>query len=457
MVYITLKQSPMYRQMSLEEFLMNDEPADTLITKNISNTRTFCLKEVPQKYISNLSPHHMLSELVNFNKRAEIVLSGDRLSYYTSFYIAKHGKGMDTLFKNTFDTQKRYVNCDSSSVCRGISEAVRPLLSEHEMTEHQKIFDVAEKKYLDTLQKAGFDLSKVDFNKVLKLSFRQINAPKSILKDMLVDLKRTLEESFGILYHTSAFAYVKKRCTIDALKRHQANESRWYAKYDFTDFFGSTTLEYCMQVCSQIFPLSEIVKIQGGYEELKKALELGFLNGGLPQGTPLSPTLTNIIMIPIDYALSNTLREYEGQHFVYTRYADDMLISSKYDFDFKKIENLILDTLEKNGAPFRLNCEKTRYGSSAGSNWNLGLMLNKDNQITVGHENKRKLKAALTNYVLDSKNGSPWNKTDVQALEGTRNYYRTVERENIDKIVAQINQKFSVDVEYMIKQDLQTA
>lgn len=454
MVYITIKQSPMYHQMSLEDFLFKDFSENALISKNTANTRTLCLEKVPEKYTEKLSPRYLLSKISAFNILHESLSAHDRLSLYTSFCIPKHGKGMDTLFKNTFDTQNRYIKCNSSKVCKGIADAVRPLLSEHEMTEHQRIFDAARNKFLSILKETGFDIDKIDFEAILKSSFRQINAPKQELKEALTNLKGILEDDLGLLYHTAAFAYVKKRCTIDALKRHQANESRWYAKYDFSDFFGSTTLDYTMKVCSMIYPLSEIIKLPKGYDEVRRALELGFLNGGLPQGTPLSPTLTNIIMIPIDHALFNTLRDYDGQHYVYTRYADDILISSKYDFQFKKTENLIIDTLSKFGAPFHLNREKTRYGSSAGSNWNLGLMLNKDNQITVGHENKRKLQAALTNYILDFKNGAPWDKTEVQVLEGSRNYYRTVERENIDRIVERINKKFGVDVVEMIKDDL---
>lgn len=456
MVYITIKQPPIYRQLSLEDYLLGDFSEDVLISSNTTNTRTFCLEKVTSKYIEKLSPRHLLSKISEFNDLHEQLAKKDRLSLYTSFYIPKHGKGMDTLFKSTFDSQHRYIKCDSSKVCKEIAAAVKPLLSEHEMTVHQKIFETAEAKFKSVLNEAGFDTSKVDFGVILKSSFRQINAPKQELKEALTNLKGILEDDLGILYHTSAFAYVKKRCTIDSLKRHQANESRWYAKFDFSDFFGSTTLDYAMKMCSMIYPISEIVKLQRGRYELERALELGFLNGGLPQGTPLSPMLTNIIMIPIDHALFNTLRNYEGQRYVYTRYADDILISSRYGFDFKKTENLIIDTLNKFGAPFRLNTDKTRYGSSAGSNWNLGLMLNKDNQITVGHENKRKLQAALTNYVLDSKNGTPWDKSEVQVLEGSRNYYRMVEQENIDRIVERVNRKFGVNVAEMIKEDLRT-
>ena len=102
-------------------------------------------------------------------------------------------------------------------------------------------------------------------------------------------------------YHTAAFAYVKKRSTVDAVKRHQKNSSKWFAKLDLHDFFGSTTLDYAISMFSMVFPFSEIVKEPQGEEALRTAMSLAFLNGGLPQGTPISPLITNVMMIPVDF------------------------------------------------------------------------------------------------------------------------------------------------------------
>jgi len=170
---------------------------------------------------------------------------------------------------------------------------------------------------------------------------RRIDAPVIELKDALRKLKRIFENDFKALYHTSAFAYVKKRSHLDAIKRHQANESKWFGKYDLSNFFGSTTLEFVMRMFEMVFPFSEIMKYKTGREELEKALELAFLNGGLPQGTPISPLITNIMMIPIDFKLSNGFREFHDQSFVYTRYADDFLVRSRYTFDPKEVERIL--------------------------------------------------------------------------------------------------------------------
>lgn len=283
---------------------------------------------------------------------------------------------------------------------------------------------------------------------------RKIDAPCEELTNALRELKYIIEHEFHVLYHTAAYAYVKGRSTIDAVKKHQVNESKWFAKFDLSNFFGSTTIDFVMAQLSKIYPFSRIVKYEDGERALRTAFGLAFLDGGLPQGTPISPIITNIIMIPIDYEIFNTLRNYESNKYVYTRYADDFIISSKYKFDYKDIENLIIMTLAKYNAPFKLNTEKTRFGSSAGSNWNLGVMLNKDNEMTIGYKNKRSFQAMLFSYAMDKKDGKTWELHDIQILEGYRNYYSMIEREAIAALVNKVGNKVGVDIRKEIKKDL---
>lgn len=280
---------------------------------------------------------------------------------------------------------------------------------------------------------------------------RTIDAPNDELKFALSELKYILENEFGLLYHTAAYAYVKDRCTVDAVKRHQANNSRWFLKTDFSGFFPSTTLEFTMKMMSMIYPFSELVKHDDGREELERALSLGFLNGGLPQGTPLSPTLTNAIMIPIDHYLSKHFSELS---MVYTRYADDIDVSSKYSFNYKDTVEYINDIVKKFGAPYTIKPEKTHYGSSAGKNWMLGVMLNADNKITIGHREKKYLKAMLNNYIRDYKAGVQWDISDVQTMVGKISYYKMVESDTIMFIIKQYNEKYNVDVGKMLKADI---
>jgi hypothetical protein len=377
MVYITVMQSPIYHQMTLEEFLFQNFQAPTVINTNVSNTRTYAYETVSEYFTSRIDTDALIRKLVRFNEQTEALRAQERSTLYETFHIPKKSGGL-----------------------------------------------------------------------------RRIDAPKPELMNALRNLKTIFEENFHALYHTSAFAYVKNRCTVDAVKRHQKNNSKWFGKLDLHDFFGSTTLDYVIKMFSMVFPFSEIVKLPNGEAELRKALDLAFLNGGLPQGTPLSPLITNVMMIPVDYKLANAFRDFDKQRFIYTRYADDFIISSKVDFDVHRVEKLVVDTLHEFGAPFTINESKTRYGSSAGRNWNLGVMLNKDNEITVGHKKKRQFQSMLYNYITDKRKGISWPREDVQTMQGLHSYYRMVESETIDAIVKHTNEKMETDVLRLIKDDL---
>lgn len=379
MIYIVVKQSPMYKQMNIEDLLFGSVCDNLLISKNIGNTKTYCLEELPEKLHRAINKGALINKLKEFNQSVDHLRMVDRAKLYYSFLIPKKTGGT-----------------------------------------------------------------------------RRIDAPNPELMDALRSLKTLFETSFGakVLYHTSAFAYIEGRSTIDAVKRHQANESRWYAKFDLSNFFGNTTMEFTMQQLSMIFPFSEIIKIPEGRAELEKALDLAFLNGGLPQGTPISPLITNIIMIPIDFKLKKALRDFDGKYHVYTRYADDFIISSRYDFNFRNVEKLIADTIVDSGAKFRLKPEKTRYGSTAGRNFNLGLMVTSENRITIGNAKKRQIEMLMRNYAIDVKNGNRWNLSDVQVFAGQLSYLRMVEPDVFERIVQHINGKFSIDIMSEIKADL---
>lgn len=388
MVYITVKQSPQYHQMSLEELLfgVQGNSYSQLVNLNSTNTRTYAVDIVSERFTERINVRDLIAKLEKFNSETQELRDKHRHDLYYTFHIPKKSGGL-----------------------------------------------------------------------------RKIDAPEPELKDALCRLKTIFEEDFCALYHTSAFAYIKKRSVIDCMKKHQQNKSKWFCKLDLSNFFGSTTLEFVMNMFSKIFPFSEVVKYTIGKQALETALSLAFLDGGLPQGTPISPIITNIMMIPVDFKIANTFRDFKyvnkngeevSQKFVYTRYADDFQISSKYNFDFHTIEQFIVDTLASFDAPFKLNKSKTRYGSSAGRNWNLGVMLNKDNKITVGYQKKRRFQAMLTSYVMDKRNGVDWDKSDIQTMEGYRNYYRMVEGETIDRIVDHLSMKFGVDIVGLIKADL---
>lgn len=295
---------------------------------------------------------------------------------------------------------------------------------------------------------------------------REINAPDDDLALCLRELKLILEKDFYAMHHASAYAYVSGRSTKDAVAVHQRNDSRWFLKLDLHGFFPSTTLDFTMEMLSKIYPFALVMQEPEGERELRKALSLAFLNGGLPMGTPLSPCLTNLIMIPFDYEFSRYLRrrydphanaDNKGRMFAYTRYADDMDISCRIWFNKDVVIDKIKEIFRHFHAPYQINAEKTHYGSRNGKNWMLGLMLNSNNEITIGHKKKENLRAMLTNYVLARTSGTPWTLEQLQYLRGIISYYRMVNQESTNAVIAQVGVKRGVDVEDLLKQDIRAA
>ena len=170
--------------------------------------------------------------------------------------------------------------------------------------------------------------------------FREINAPLPELKTDLKYISNLLTNYLGILSHDSAWAYIPGRDVVHAMKEHAKNKSRWYLKLDLHDFFGSCNKEFIIKQLKKIYPFAALTTYTD--EILNNIADLATKDNGLPQGTPLSPTLTNLIMVEFDYKINNILKnmagkEIELQKYIYTRYADDIIISAKNKFDYNKI------------------------------------------------------------------------------------------------------------------------
>lgn len=81
-------------------------------------------------------------------------------------------------------------------------------------------------------------------------------------------------------------------------------------------------------------------------------------------------------------------------------------------------------------------------------------MLNKDNEITVGHKKKKQLKSMMYNYITDKRKGLEWDKNDIQIMMGLYSYYKMVEGDTIDAIVSHLGSKLGVDIIQVMKSDL---
>lgn len=274
---------------------------------------------------------------------------------------------------------------------------------------------------------------------------RKIDAPSDELKQVQWKILDLFNTYFPDMHHTSAFAYVKNRSTIDCLKRHTGNKSKFYMKIDFKDFFGSFSGEDVIRLMREVSPFGTGANRTpfGITPSTLWLMSVATKDGRLVQGSPLSPMLTNIIMIPFDHILCNRLKK---KKIIYTRYCDDIILSSKKRIDTHEIIGLVDSVIREKNYPLRINYEKTRVGSVNGRNWNLGLMINGSNRITVGHEQKKIMKASLHHAIMKIKAGELLQKEEATHLFGVLNYYRSVEIEYFTYVLDWFKKKYQIDI-----------
>lgn len=246
--------------------------------------------------------------------------------------------------------------------------------------------------------------------------YREIKAPIDSLKIAQRAILRHMQNQAKILEHQAAYGFVKHRNCKQALEIHKANHSRWFLKLDFHNFFPSFTADILVEQLRKNAAIHY-------YSPATVAEIIHYCTDSdnkLVQGAPTSPYLANIAMIPFDHALQNYCRE---QHLVYTRYADDILISGRKSFDWRAVRHTVNVLLETHGyTGFTLAQDKTRYGNFNGANWNLGMMYNNNFDITVGHEAKHTMKVIAHKW-------NTLSEEDKQHWKGVFAYYKYIEPE----------------------------
>lgn len=263
---------------------------------------------------------------------------------------------------------------------------------------------------------------------------RVLNAPNYELKELQREILNFLSKDCKTLPHNAAHAFVKNRNCKTAMQVHQRNNSRWFLKLDIKDFFNNCDEEKLKEKLNRIYPLTFFTTSQIGW-----IINTCTLRSSLPQGAPTSPILSNLYMLDFDHILTKQL----GTGYVYTRYADDILISSRVKFDYAEIVDVVATHLADEG--MCLNHTKTRFGSSNGSNWNLGIMYNKDLNITVGYRNKHLIKNKIHNLFTNiPEENTPefdvWL-SSVRSLQGTLAYYTYIEPEYFNNLLQKYRNK----------------
>ncbi|NFG58609.1 hypothetical protein FC778_07830 [Clostridium botulinum] len=188
------------------------------------------------------------------------------------------------------------------------------------------------------------------------------------------------------IFHESSYAYRKRKSIVDCINTHRINN--YFLKYDIKSFFNSINKKILLAgVCHELK-----IDIKAYGKEIESIFSTCFYNNKLPLGLITSPILSDIYMKVFDVKLTNYLTE-KYNTCVYTRYADDILISNGEMLEKEKedeIDNYIINELK--GISLKLNDKKIRKVkiSETGDHFKfLGVNIVKgeeDNYLTVGRE-----------------------------------------------------------------------
>lgn len=211
---------------------------------------------------------------------------------------------------------------------------------------------------------------------------RDIKEPVGLTKSVQRNICYTMKTNLKILPHDCCHGFVKHRRCLSAMEVHRENQSNWFLKLDIHNFFPSITKEHILEMFSWL-PQMETIP-----DSVKEYLAdtLTDETGRLTQGCVSSPYIANLVLLDFDYKFSNWCRK---NRLTYTRYADDMCISSRVKFDKRKVAEKVSSLLPEG---IKINNEKTKMTSIAQENVFLGIHYNQDKNLTVGHETKHLMK-----------------------------------------------------------------
>jgi retron-type reverse transcriptase len=231
---------------------------------------------------------------------------------------------------------------------------------------------------------------------------RIIHAPRVALKVIQKWFGFHLAEA--IKFDDCIFGFIKGRSAVDAAALHCGAD--WIYSLDISDFFPSTPMNMVIQA------LRELGYPAHGAELISK---LCCYNGGLSQGSPASPVLSNVVFRSADLDLGTIAMKYGLR---YTRYADDIVFSGKGDFP-EAIKPFIKTAIESRG--WTIATTKERFSKRPNRLKVHGLLVHGPKpRLTKGYRNRIR----AFKHLLGKEAVKP---DDVARLEGHLSYARSVE------------------------------
>lgn len=229
---------------------------------------------------------------------------------------------------------------------------------------------------------------------------RQIAAPKPLLKNAQKKILEVILEKIAV--SENAHGFIKGKSVVTGARQHV--RSPWMLiNMDLKNFFPTLTFErvrgmfhslgysgYLSSLLGMLCTYCERMplEVRGQVKYVRISDRI------LPQGSPASPMITNIICRKLDERLQKAAETYG---FLYSRYADDLSFSFEYETEKETVRKAVFDVscvIKDEG--FSINQKKTHYLRKNNRQCITGVVIN-NQELGVPKVWIKRMRAALHN------------------------------------------------------------
>ncbi len=216
-------------------------------------------------------------------------------------------------------------------------------------------------------------------------SERLIEKPNPVIMPVLKAINSSIFSCFNINSHVCGF--VKEKSVLDNALPHLGCKT--LIKIDIKDFFPSINLKQVVYAL-RYYGYGKNVSKYLGYLCVNKDFTL-------PQGSPTSPVLSNIVCNILDSRIYGLLsKTFQLYSFEYTRYADDITISSKLKIpkqSILKVISQIYQIIREEG--FAPNYDKTKWFYNGKKLLVTGIVVNNNENLYLDRKVRRKIENTI--------------------------------------------------------------
>ena len=229
--------------------------------------------------------------------------------------------------------------------------------------------------------------------------------------------------------HERVLEYLNKECAssiFENARAHMYNDI--FVFFDVKDFFPSINHKYLTEQLYKELKKKNNVSINS-CSRLVELCSVG--DKGLPLGLVTSPILSNIYLKEFDNILYGKLKKIMLENVIYTRYADDIVISYKgteiVDDEIQEIKNCVYSCLKRVHLKSNEKKERVYYIRKGGHVrvTGINIICNEANyrSLSVGRKKKDKLYNDAISYLVEKKKDS----REALRIKGYESFVLSVE------------------------------